>query len=338
MRTARLWIGIALSAAIMYWLFRTTDIHCLLAALRSANYFFLIPAVLVIIIATSFRAVRWKFILLPVRHAKHGNLFTSLVIGFMVNSLLPARLGEFVRAYVIGKKEEISPVSSFATIVAERVFDCIALVTMLLIVLIHVGANPHGGSFIEFLRSMRPVFIGVTAGMFAFIFLLHHYTEQTTQLVQRCVFWMPAGLREKLDRLLRSFTSGLQVVRMRGAILQVLLWSAVLWIAMPLSNFFILHSFGFPVPFFASFTLLVLQALSTLIPFLPGYTGSFHYATVFGLGLYGVSAEKALGAALVIHAVNMLPFVVMGLVFIWRENLSLRDVERVSMREISVSP
>ena len=89
------------------------------------------------------------------------------------------------------------------------------------------------------------------------------------------------------------------------------------------------------MPFFASYTLLVLQALSTLIPFLPGYTGSFHYATIFGLGLYGVPSDEALGAALVIHAVNMLPIIVMGLVFIWRDNLSLREIQRVPLGEVS---
>jgi uncharacterized protein (TIRG00374 family) len=142
-------------------------------------------------------------------------------------------------------------------------------------------------------------------------------------------------LRDRLNRLLRSFTSGLQVVRMGGPMLQIILWSAVLWLAMALSNFFILYSFGLPVPFFASYTLLVLQALSTLIPFLPGYTGSFHYATIFGLGLYGVPSDEALGAALVIHAVNMLPIIVMGLVFIWRDNLSLREIQRVPLGEVS---
>lgn len=127
----KLWLGIGISVLFLFLAFRKVNLHELKKALESANYIYLIPAILLTILSLWIRAFRWQYILQPVREIRVSSLFSATMIGFMANNLLPVRLGEFVRAYTIGEKERISKSSSLATIVVERIFDGITILSFL---------------------------------------------------------------------------------------------------------------------------------------------------------------------------------------------------------------
>ncbi|MBU1880041.1 MAG: flippase-like domain-containing protein, partial [Chloroflexi bacterium] len=113
------------------------DLGAVAQALSTANYWFLVPATLITLLGYGIRTVRWQAILYPSLEEGHRpgfvRLFPVLVIGFAANNVLPFRAGEFVRAYVLGRREGISASLSFATIVLERVMDGLTLVFYLLV-------------------------------------------------------------------------------------------------------------------------------------------------------------------------------------------------------------
>ena len=122
-------IGAVISVVLVWFLFRNIDFTKLVDALKGANYLWLIPNILIIILTMYQRAYRWKFMIAPIKKVKFEKLLAATCIGFMANNVLPARLGEFVRAYSLSKQDnDISKSASMATIFVERmVFDLMAL-------------------------------------------------------------------------------------------------------------------------------------------------------------------------------------------------------------------
>ena len=92
-------------------------------AFKTVNYWYLVPAAAAIFFSHFLRAFRWRYLLDPIRRLDISSLFSSLIIGYAANSFMPAHLGEFLRAYVLSKKRQISMIPVFATIAVERVID-----------------------------------------------------------------------------------------------------------------------------------------------------------------------------------------------------------------------
>ncbi len=128
-----LWIGIVISLALLVYAFKDTDFAGIGAAFRTANYLFLIPALLLYFFGVFLRSVRWHFLLRSIKPIGLERLFQVTVIGYMANDLLPLRIGELVRAYILGETEGISKASALVTIVLERIFDGVTM-------LIFIGA------------------------------------------------------------------------------------------------------------------------------------------------------------------------------------------------------
>ena len=116
--------------------------------MKKVDYWYIIPVILLNLIGFLFRSLRWKYLIEPVKIIRLLNLFSSVMIGFMANNVLPVRLGEIVRAYSIGKMEKISRSSAFATVVVERVLD---IFFILLVFLILFFLFPFSVSFPDYL-------------------------------------------------------------------------------------------------------------------------------------------------------------------------------------------
>ena len=74
------------------------------------------------------RAVRWSSLIAPIKRVSVLNLFSATMIGFMANSVLPARIGEVIRPVMVARKEKIKMTTSFATVVMERIFDVLSII------------------------------------------------------------------------------------------------------------------------------------------------------------------------------------------------------------------
>src|SRR3990170_6605676 len=114
---------------ICSWLFvRKIEWSLLKNALEGANYWFVIPAVILTLLVYLVRAFRWQCLLSHIKRVSVINLLSVTCIGFMANNILPARVGEVLRPFLLYKKENIKFSTSVATAIVERIFDMLGLI------------------------------------------------------------------------------------------------------------------------------------------------------------------------------------------------------------------
>ena len=127
----KVWLGVAVSAVLLWVAVRGVSLDEVLHELRQVRPIWLVPVLASIFVRFWLTALRWQLLLQPVKRIGVHRLFAITMIGFMANNLLPARLGEFVRAYALGRSEALPSSLPFATIVIERLFDGFTLLMFL---------------------------------------------------------------------------------------------------------------------------------------------------------------------------------------------------------------
>lgn len=311
------WVGIILSLVFLYLAFNKVDFPELGRALKSANYWWVIFAI--ILSAASFlpRAYRWRSILNPVKPVGFGNAFGATTIGFMANSVLPVRAGEVIRAFVIGYKENISKSASFATIIIERIFDMFVLLFLLFGFLIRA-------SFPEPIKRAGIVALGITIIALCFLVFLKVYQKGAYKIIN--IF--PSKLKDKLSKFISSFTQGLEILTNWRTGLWVFAQSIFIWIYFAFVYYALFHAFGLQLPIEAAFIVMVICCIGIMIPSAPGFIGTYHYFAILGLSLFHIPKSEALSFAVVAWGVSFLPIVVIGLVCLQRMGVkSLRVKE-----------
>ncbi len=312
MKKVKIIIGLLLSALFLWLAFLKVNFKELITALESANYSLIIVAAFVNGLTFIPRAYRWKLLLKPLKNTRFGNTFGSLSIGFMANSILPARGGEFIRAFAIGQTEKISKSASFATILVERVIDLITLILFLVLSLRLISNN----------TIVSKIFwIGLILTISVIIFLV--ILKNNPKIINILVLLSPKRFKEKIKKFLEAFIKGLEILSDFKILLYTFLQSLFLWSCFAIVYYILFISFGFPLSFGAAFLVMAICSLGISIPSSPGFIGTYHYFVIFSLSLFQISKSSALSFAIVAWAVNFLPVVIIGLVALNKFGLSL---------------
>ena len=128
----KFWSGIVISLFFMLMLLGKIDFNQLWTALLRVDYRFIVLAVVANFASYLLRAVRWHYLLIPEKRIPLSSLYSATIIGYMANNLLPARLGEFIRAYILAQKEGLQTATVFASLVIDRLFDGFTVMLILL--------------------------------------------------------------------------------------------------------------------------------------------------------------------------------------------------------------
>ena len=158
-------VGSIVGIFFLYLAAHKVDFTQMMNALRAANYWFILATIPALFLSHLLRALRWRYLLDPIRRLDIGSLFSSLIIGYMANAIMPAHLGEVLRAYTLCKKKSMSASSIFATIVTERILDMFALLA-LMVFAIYIYPFP------EWLKNSGYILFTGTLGLFVFLILL----------------------------------------------------------------------------------------------------------------------------------------------------------------------
>ncbi|MCP4403005.1 MAG: flippase-like domain-containing protein, partial [bacterium] len=288
------------------------------------------------------RAERWKYLLAPIKKLTFKHLLPATMIGFMANNVLPARAGEFIRAYVIGKKENISKTTSFATIIIERVFDMITMLGFLVIILLFVKFPQQTGSGTGFslISFERLQIVGSLAAVFIFalllfLVLLKEFPQQTTTFMKLLLSPLPKSLGHKILDIVESFRMGLQVLQTGSHLFFLMFWSLSVWLTAAFAAWIILWTFGLDLPFMAGVFMTVITAFSAAIPSSPGYVGPFHAAVSASVLFFlpGLDKSTAAGIAIIFHLVCILPTTFIGMYYLWKENMSFSEIQHIEEEE-----
>jgi hypothetical protein len=312
-------LGVALGAGLLWLSLRGADFPRLWDTLVHADYWLLAPACAVTLAAFYVRAVRWGVLLRAVKPIPNGSLFSATMIGYAANNLLPARLGEFVRAWAIGRQEKISRSAAFATIVVERVVDVFSLLFFFaLMLLVH--------PFSERVRRSGWVVLALNLLLLGVLLAAERRPDKMASFGEWLARGAPPRLRPRLRVILGNFVGGLSVLRQGPAIAWVALHSLVLYLLTIGVIQVCLAAFDFQVPWYTSTLLLVAISLGITVAPTPGYVGAVQVASVWGLSLLGVDRSRAFSYSLFYHVSQFVPITAVGLWYLARQGLTLRDV------------
>lgn len=316
------WLGGGISLLFLGLLLRKIDGRQLLDALQQLDWRYLLAAVLLTFVSYWLRAVRWHLLLLHERSIPLSSLYSATIIGYMANNLFPARLGEFVRVWLLAEREQLKVAPVFASLVIDRLLDGLSVMVMLLLVLLTLRLPPGMEQAAAMLRLGGITTLVMYLGVVVFLLLLKARPVQTLKLLALLARPFPRRFAERLIPLAGSFLEGLRLSPGKGILLMISGCSALIWVTATLPIAFILHGFGIQLPLVASFFIMVLLVFAVMVPAAPGYIGTFHVACYTGLAAFRLPDTQAVSIALVIHGVGFFPVILAGLYHLWTGGIS----------------
>jgi len=323
------WAGFALSLIFLVFFFRKINLTSIWNSFQSVDYLYTLPLILINLATIWIRAIRWRYLLSPIKMIKISPLFHATAIGFMANNILPARVGEFVRAYVLGSKEKISKTASFATIVVERLFDGFVILLLFLLVILFMPFPPDRSH----LFTQHQIKMAGFVSFFLYLIILgvlvslRFHNEKANRWIGFFLRRLPERLSVKILKKIESFVSGLEILQRAKDILVVIGYSFFLWVVTALAYYFLFMAFHLDLPVLAAFFLLVVLVFGVSIPSAPGYIGTFHWACAAALIFLGIEADLAKSFALLLWFICFIPIIFLGLFSLWIEGMSLGQLK-----------
>ncbi len=324
-------LGIAVSVACLAAFAWRADWRAIRGVLAAADLRYVALAGLSASATLVIRALRWR-LLLAGRRTTFRHRLSATAVGFMGNSVLPWRLGEPLRCWMLATLEPSIGFSvALGTIVAERVFDLAASLVCLVAFLATAPAFATAGGSGEMLHGLHLVGGMLAAGLGAAVLAslaLGGDIARTRRIVRPLAGSLPAAARRRAIAIVASFAEGLAIVRSPRALAVASGWTALLWLAIPLTDLFMLWALGLTeLRFVHALGLMVVLSFAAAVPQAPGYLGVFQVASEATLtGLYGVPPARAQALAIGLWLALVVPNVLAGIVAIWFEGLTLGDV------------
>lgn len=321
-------LGIALSAAFLYFALRDVNLGAVLREISRANPFLFLLSVAGATGVFVVRAWRWRLLLEPVRSGTtFRSRFAATTIGFMVNNVLPARIGEFVRAYALSRVEPVPVVASFASLVVERLFDGLTIVAFLFLTMALPGF-PAGRGAGGAVGAAAAALLALVAVLIVTLVAMVVWPRQAVALFESAARILPQSFRRPIIDGLEAFLTGVGVLRRPSLLAGTFLWSAGLWLLNAFAFWLGFRAFDIAVPFSGALFLNSVVALAAALPSAPGFFGPYEAAVRVGLvDIWGVELNKALGFAIGFHMGGFVPVTLIGFYYTWRIGLSWRDVE-----------
>ena len=308
----KLWIGLLISAIFLYLSFKKVDIYRTWVLIRDSDLRLISLVVTITFFQFVIRSWRWHIFLETLKKTGFTNRLLSVLIGFAANCILPARLGEFVRANYLGYTEKISRVSAFGTIVVERIFDGFIL---LLILLIGLSGTPFTEESSTVFSSLRVTGLSIfLIYIISILFLagFKYRTDNFITILERLLFPVSQSLRSRIIQAVRSFAAGLVPIKDVHGWAMAIFYSLLLWFSALYQVKLIACSIGLSIPLIATFLVMAMAAFGVMIPSSPGYIGTYHLAVQYGFLLFGAAREEALSAAILLHATFFFPTILFG--------------------------
>jgi hypothetical protein len=325
-------LGAGLAAAGLLIFFRNVEPHRLVEQLLHTNLLVILMCAVLSVCSLWFRTLRWR-VLLPVTQASHTKrLFSIVTIAFMINNILPARLGEAARAVLLWKRNGYSIAVSIGSLILERgidllMFSACFFIPVFLAPLVNPGSGIAASASVYktvTLHTFAVLLAVVVAASIVLLFAYSRFPKTVIWLGRKCLKFLPAKAHPRLKRVARDIISTLDWT-----------FSARKWLAVFMLSFMIVtcyalmvvllagqNNFGFLSGLFAQ----AFAALGAAIPLAPGYVGTLHAVMLEGLALCGMARDKAQAITIIFHAVPYITVTLLGLYYFFSLNISFRDI------------
>ncbi len=311
--------GLLFTAASLALLLRVIDWSTTAAVLKSADWKFIALAVSCLVASLVAKTARWR-LLLPTNSAvTTPRLYRILHISFLLNNVLPARLGDIARITMTTKQPGVRFGHVLSSMLTERATDSITLIACFVLV----------SPFLPLPDDYLPWLHGAWAGL-ATLFAIAVVAAALHKRLGRGLARLTAGRHLPVGQHLRdeasSFREGLRQLIARDHVFRIWGWSWAAWLGAFAINYLLMRALDIDAPVAVAVLLTCTTNLAMLLPSSPGYVGVFHAAATLSLIPFGVGSAQAFGFAILAHLVNVLPVSLLGAAFLlWgRESLNLR--------------
>ncbi len=304
-------LQIAITVFFLYLTFHNTQFHALGAAVANINYWLVCLTLIPQLIIFFLLAAREKCLLQKIHPFHFRDLFEGAVIGFVGNNVLPFRGGEFLKVLYWSKRSSKSYVSLLSVALIERLLDLACL-----IFLFFVGSKSILTKLGVDITWVIAVFIGVVLFMLLLIFLDWKYKREFA-LHKSIQVVFGHSITHWCNDFLNKVMQGIRILGDFKNIFFALCFTIAYWLVTMGIVVMLLYAFHLTVMWQEVIVIVLATSFGSAIPAAPGYIGTFDYFSKMSLVLYGVSASVAASFAIVSHVILMVPFTILGILFVY---------------------
>jgi uncharacterized protein (TIRG00374 family) len=323
LRRWQLWVGVVFSLGFLVLALRNVDLAETVGALSRVNVLFLGAAIGCYVLTICAKAIRWQLLLSTHKAPSFGRAFTIFSIGQMMNAFIPAHLGEFARAYLMGEAETDSKVYVLGTVAVERFADLLFLLISLVLLLSQMVLP-------DWLASPARDTSLVMAILVPCLILL----AWQRNFVQKVVLWVshfaPLGWREWLVKQAHFGLTSLDVLRRPRLLIGLIAWSTTICVLSTLTNYLVFRSLSLQFSIWVSLLILVVLQIGAAVPSSPGRIGVFQYLVILALSILVIDKNVALGYSILLYLVIYVPLTVIGIYCLWREKITWQSLEEAA--------
>ncbi len=315
-------LGFVFASIGIYILLRDVNLENLKNSLLSVSPISILAASICAILMLVFRSLRWKLILPDTENSNKNNLFSAATIGFMINNLFPARIGEIARVYLLWKNNKYSAPVAFGNLILERVLDTLVIFLMFFIPIFTK----------EELVSLMPwgIFtLLIFSGTVLFFVLFSFFPKQIVKPIHFIFSLLPEKISHKFTIMFDEVTLNLSWLHSPSKVILVTIYSLLTIATYPVMILILSKNPGTSFALIEASFAQAAAAFGSAIPLAPGYVGTVHAAMYSALAMFNYNPDSARALTILYHAVNYIIITLLGLFFYFTmSNVSLKDISK----------
>ena len=301
--------GVIISMVGIYWAFKDFNFSDFIESIQEINYIYLILATLFLWGSVWLRGIRWKWLFKDNNSPTITSLYRAELIGYFGNNVLPLRLGELLRSYIVGKENSLSKRFVFGTVILERLMDTMTLALFALLLFI---TYPLEGTVKGYV-----MWSGITSFVVIVVFLI---------IINRIQI---SHTENKILIIIKKILDGLLSIR-KEMVIPVIISSILIWCIYLLDVYLMQKAFQFNLSWPQILTVLVISSWALSIPSAPGMIGTFHAAVKYTMvDLFDFSISDGNSFAIIMHAYGFILFTILGAYYFMRSQFHAQAMTAV---------
>lgn len=318
--------GALVGVALLLYCVKDLSLAELKILAERVDLLYLIPALICSYIFVIFKGVRFQLILSQRKSIPFLRAITLYSAGQVVNLVMPVLTGQVGRMILFSKREHLRRTFIFSSILLETVFDALSLIVFMGVTSL-AFVFPHQYSFMSWIVG------AVTVVVLALMYLTLHYQRNLEDTSARWFRSRWPSLYVGLRKFIRSFTTGIELLRSSQNMAAGMGLSILVWILHMMVVWFLMMSFGFTLPLGAAAVVMIINTIVLMVPITPGNAGTFEIAVSTSLAAFAVGRSDAVLFALALHLTDLLPVTTMGFYYLRIEKLSLKEIKQKPDKE-----
>ncbi|MCP4130486.1 MAG: flippase-like domain-containing protein [bacterium] len=325
----KLIVGIIISIIFLYFSLRGVSFADLSKNLKNIELTYLFLAVLIILFVPYLRSLRWGIVLSPIKKIPQKKLYPMNCVGWMALTIIPMRIGELVRPYLIKQESGIPLSSGLAVVFVERVFDLLILLLILGCVILSAPTI-----FPNWIINSGYAILVLLIFLITFMIVLYFKAEFVMKLLNPLLNLFPNSIRDTVIRIVDNFIEGFHIIKNAKQLMITTVLSVVIWFLSGVSIYLLFMSYNYNLSLMAAFSVLTITQIAIFIPSAPGFIGNFQYGVILSLAIFGISKDSALIFSILFYFSGIGINILLGLIFMPIVNISFKELFGINNKNL----